>query len=252
MSHEHQSPVLDRQAGGEATVVRLTGGHLALTEENVSSLEVLLTPLAEQAAGRQLVLDFANVEFITSAALDSLVRLHLRLRAAGGGLAVRDLDDNVYEVFEVAGLVQLLDAGRTAPAPGNTIDVRLAPPAVLVVDDDPGVRSLLGHGLVQFGFKVGLAASGREALERYRRRSSPFAVVLLDVGMPGWSGPQTLAALRRFDPQVRCCFMTGDPTPYTVEGLLELGAARVFPKPFVLVEVALALRLLAEQPRSRA
>jgi FixJ family two-component response regulator len=40
------------------------------------------------------------------------------------------------------------------------------------------------------------------------RRSS--ALVLLDVRMPDWDGPQTLAALQKFDPAVRCCFLTGD------------------------------------------
>lgn len=115
MSHVHPRRLLTVEAGDDALLVRLTDGHLALTDENVLSLETLLASLADRTAGRQLVLDFSNVELITSTALDALVRLHLRLRDSGGGLAVRDLSDNVYEVFEVSRLVNLFDVRRALP-----------------------------------------------------------------------------------------------------------------------------------------
>jgi DNA-binding response OmpR family regulator len=76
-------------------------------------------------------------------------------------------------------------------------------------------------------------------------------VVLLDVVMPGLDGPHTLAALQKLCPTVRCCFMTGSPTPYTEEGLLELGAVRVFRKPFAFTEVLDTLNELAGRPPRR-
>jgi DNA-binding response OmpR family regulator len=57
-------------------------------------------------------------------------------------------------------------------------------------------------------------------------------------------GPATLRELRGLDPCLRCCFLTGEPGGYGEEGLLALGAERVFLKPFRLPELAAALRTL--------
>src|SRR5688500_1446069 len=99
----------------------------------------------------------------------------------------------------------------------------------LVVDDDPHVLSMLGTALKSFGFSLTLATSGPDALRAYRK---DIDLVLLDVRMPGWDGPQTLAALRQADPEVRCCFMTGHSARYSEGDLVGMGAAGVIGKPF--------------------
>jgi CheY-like chemotaxis protein len=76
-------------------------------------------------------------------------------------------------------------------------------------------------------------ASGEEALEFYREHAPSIGFVMLDVLMPGLSGPRTLTALRRVNPDLRCCFMTG-----WSGGLLRVGATRVFAKPINLNELA--------------
>jgi DNA-binding response OmpR family regulator len=114
---------------------------------------------------------------------------------------------------------------------------------ILVVDDHPDVGGMLEVGLRQEGFAVWLAANGREALDLYRRYRQTIDVVLLDVGMPGLDGPQTLAILRKLNPQIGCCFMRGD-----IANACQLrawGAAAMFQKPFELGEAARALRELA-------
>ena len=91
-----------------------------------------------------------------------------------------------------------------------------------------------------------VAASGQEAVDLYKRHQADIEIVLLDVRMPGsLDGPQTLAALRELEPNVLCCFMSGQFGGYTEAGLRELGASRVIPKPFRLFEVAHVLRDLA-------
>ena len=93
-----------------------------------------------------------------------------------------------------------------------------ARPGVLVVDDDPHVRNLLGLALPRFGFTAWLAAGAEEALALSREHRGEVALALLDVVMPGPDGPATLLAL---------------------------GARRVFLKPFPLDELAAELwRLL--------
>jgi len=121
-------------------------------------------------------------------------------------------------------------------------------PAVLVVDDEEAVRKVLEIALRLSGLEVRLAASGEEAVELCRRDGG-VGVALLDVQLPGLDGPQTLAALRGLDPGLVCCFMSGDTGRYPVEGLLAMGAAHFFAKPFVLAEVVRVLREVAARVR---
>ena len=94
------------------------------------------------------------------------------------------------------------------------------------------MRSLLQAVLQHQGFSVWLAANGRDALQLYQQFRPRIDLVLLDVRMPGLDGPQTLAALRRLNPVVVGCFMTGYAGDYTEADLLGHGAVRVFAKPF--------------------
>jgi diguanylate cyclase (GGDEF)-like protein len=70
----------------------------------------------------------------------------------------------------------------------------LIPPTVLVVDDDPGARLLVGTALEMAGFRVITAADGASALIQFREH--PADCVVLDVVMPGMSGFDVCSALR--------------------------------------------------------
>ncbi|MBX9626690.1 MAG: response regulator [Gemmataceae bacterium] len=120
----------------------------------------------------------------------------------------------------------LSKAGRTEPP------VAEPRPCVLVVDDDDALRAVLVRELRRRGFDAVPAAGGAEAVEAFARLAGRVDLVLMDVNMPGVSGPDALAALRRADPGVRCCFMTADHRPDTRAALLAGGAAAVFGKPF--------------------
>jgi CheY-like chemotaxis protein len=115
-------------------------------------------------------------------------------------------------------------------------------PALLIVDDDLTVRQLLSLALEQHGYATYVAADGSEAIACYQAHWAEIDLVLLDVRMPDLDGPQTLAALRRIDPQVRCCFISGETAGYSLEDLEALGSLHFFTKPFHLTEV---LRVLA-------
>jgi signal transduction histidine kinase/DNA-binding response OmpR family regulator len=78
------------------------------------------------------------------------------------------------------------------PAPSG---VSAPPQRILICDDDPGVREVLGSMLQQQGYAVIAAASGREALAR-AVAERPSAI-LLDILMPGMSGWDTALALSR-------------------------------------------------------
>jgi predicted signal transduction protein with EAL and GGDEF domain len=77
----------------------------------------------------------------------------------------------------------------------NTREITASPAAkVLVVDDDPGARLLIGTALEKAGFQVTAVANGRSALEEFRRQ--PVDCVVLDVVMPGMNGFEVCSALR--------------------------------------------------------
>ena len=169
-------------------------------------------------------------------------------------MTVGNLSPQVHEVFAVTRLDKFLNlrfAGQEAvPAAGEGQSGSAT--GVLVVDDETAVLRVLAAGLRTEGFRVWLAGHGHQAIELYRRHRKEIAVVLLDVAMPGMDGPQTLTALQKLCPTVRCCFMTGNLTPSTEEALLQTGAVRVFRKPFAFTEVIDMLDQLAgRSPRRR-
>ena len=57
---------------------------------------------------------------------------------------------------------------------------------VLLVDDEPGIRHVLGALIRDFGYDVHTAESAREALEAFT--ANPFPIVVTDIRMPGMDG----------------------------------------------------------------
>jgi DNA-binding NtrC family response regulator len=107
-----------------------------------------------------------------------------------------------------------------------------ARPAVLVVDDDDGVRSFMAGALRLAGFDVCEAANGRAACRAVAERGGTIGLAVLDIQMPELDGPGTLAALRTLCPGLPCVFVTGFSGNYTEEDLLAGGAAEIISKPF--------------------
>lgn len=122
---------------------------------------------------------------------------------------------------------------------------------ILIVDDDPGVQNVLHFALQGYGFTIHLARDGRQALEVYRREQQTIALVLLDIQMPEMDGPQTLTELRKINPAIVYCFMSGGVGTYTVAELLDMGPVAFLPKPFTnLTNLAGMLRLIALQAKA--
>ncbi|WP_084474017.1 response regulator, partial [Deinococcus pimensis] len=118
---------------------------------------------------------------------------------------------------------------------------------VLLVEDDPDIQAVALIALEDVGGLTVLACgSGREALEAAPDFRAD--VVLLDVMMPGMSGPDTLRALRE-RPETRevpVVFMTARVQRHEVDEYLTMGAIGVIPKPFEPMSLADELRSLLE------
>src|SRR3954471_7069892 len=61
---------------------------------------------------------------------------------------------------------------------------------VLIADDEPGILRLASHALTRHGYIVIPAPDGLSALRACREREGPIHLALLDVRMPGMSGPE--------------------------------------------------------------
>ena len=80
---------------------------------------------------------------------------------------------------------------------------------VLLVEDDPEVRTLFSTFLRDGGYLVREASDGQEALELFERHTDSIDVVVTDVVMPNVSGPSLASALRARKSDVRVLFVSG-------------------------------------------
>lgn len=112
---------------------------------------------------------------------------------------------------------------------------------ILVIDDDAGVRHVIGAMVERQGYTARLAAGGDEGVEVYERHRDEIDAVVLDVQMPGRDGPDTLTELRGLNPDLPCVFVTGHSPKYTPEELASRGAV-VLAKPVSREQLGRAIR----------
>jgi anti-sigma B factor antagonist len=80
-----------------------------LEEAQIRELQKSLEPVIEKNKDNQLVLNFANVKFMTSAMLGLLVRIHKRVGERSGELELRNLDKNLRKLFEITQLTKIFN-----------------------------------------------------------------------------------------------------------------------------------------------
>jgi two-component system NtrC family response regulator len=126
----------------------------------------------------------------------------------------------------------------------------MEPIRIVVVDDEPAQRELIGGFLAKQGHEVFPAASGAEALAHVKDRQ--VDLVLSDCRMPGMSGPELLLGIKAVNPEVPLILMTAYGTVETAVQAMKDGAADYLTKPLDLEELLLRLARVAEQSRLRS
>ena len=104
---------------------------------------------------------------------------------------------------------------------------------ILVVDDEPVVLDTVRDGLSAHGYQVLRAASGDEALQVAQAHQGSNALALVDVIMPGMSGPEVAQRLHASRPELKILFMSGFSTEVVVVHGLDAGDPLLV-KPFSL------------------
>jgi DNA-binding NtrC family response regulator len=108
-------------------------------------------------------------------------------------------------------------------------------PRILIVDDDPGQRSLLDSFLRSQGFETVLADSGERALEMLR--AEKFSLMISDVRMPGLSGLETLRRARQQHAVLPVLLVTAYADIREAVGAMRDGALNYLAKPIDLDEL---------------
>ncbi len=93
---------------GGVTVVRFVDRKI-LDEANIQELGKELFALVEEDNRKSLLLNFANVEFLSSAALGKLITLDKKVKAHGGRLKLFNIRPQIYQVFVITRLHKLFD-----------------------------------------------------------------------------------------------------------------------------------------------
>src|SRR5712692_2973030 len=88
---------------GDITVVNFIDRKI-LDEQNIQKIGEDLFSLVDELGRKKILLNFGNVEYLSSAALGKLITLNKKLQAAGGRLILCNIDPQIHEVFEITKL----------------------------------------------------------------------------------------------------------------------------------------------------
>jgi anti-sigma B factor antagonist len=94
---------IDIEEVDDTTVVRFVDKRI-LDETNIQIIGNQLTGLVDEDGRRKIVLDFGNVEYLSSAALGKLITLDKKVKAAKGKLRLCGIRPEIYEVFAITRL----------------------------------------------------------------------------------------------------------------------------------------------------
>jgi DNA-binding response OmpR family regulator len=132
-------------------------------------------------------------------------------------------------------------------SPSPSADAQKAPShsqeagSILVVDDEPQIRTFLRKFLSARGYRVRVAPDGQQALAFVDQKSPD--IIVLDVNMPGMNGIEVLKRLRAKNYTGGVIFLTSSQDEMLLQEGLELGSVDVLGKPVDLERLELMIQL---------
>ena len=101
-------PRISVEYADNATVVSFVDEKI-LEEMDIRALQETIMSVIEQSKGINLVLDFGNVRFLSSAVLGLLIRISKRVYERDGRLRLCSINPKIYEVFKITRLTKTFD-----------------------------------------------------------------------------------------------------------------------------------------------
>ena len=97
---------LDIEEVGDVTIAKFIDKKI-LDENNIQIIGNQLFALVDEDAAPKIILDFSNVEYLSSAALGKLITMEKKVKAAKGKLRLSCIRPEIYEVFAITKLNRL-------------------------------------------------------------------------------------------------------------------------------------------------
>jgi anti-sigma B factor antagonist len=97
---------LELEEVGDVTVVNFVDKKI-LDEQNIQIIGEQLFDLVDNQQKRKILLNFGNVEFLSSAALGKLITMNKKVQTSGGKLVMCNIARSIMEVFEITKLDKL-------------------------------------------------------------------------------------------------------------------------------------------------
>ncbi len=110
---------------------------------------------------------------------------------------------------------------------------------ILIVEDEPRLRSILTEGVRECGFRADGVRTGEEAIAAWER--SPSDIAILDLNLPGMDGLQCFERLKKSWPDMAVIVLTGFGTLETAQRAIQLGVVEFLTKPTSLGDLEKAL-----------
>jgi CheY-like chemotaxis protein len=128
---------------------------------------------------------------------------------------------------------------------GSTHAAQGGSETILLVDDDPSVRTAMKAGFLRLGYTVITAPDGEVGLKRFAEEPR-IALVVVDLGMPKLDGWECLRRLKLVDPEVKVLITTGYGGQDLAKRASAHGARDLLPKPFMLNELFWKVRSILD------
>ena len=118
-------------------------------------------------------------------------------------------------------------------------------PKLLLIDDEEGIRKLLGISLRDAGYPVSIASDGERGIALFQEESPE--IILTDLKMPGLDGIEVLRRIKAMSPDTEVIVITGHGEMELAIQSLQLDASDFITKPIHDEALFVALRRAEEK-----
>jgi CheY-like chemotaxis protein len=137
------------------------------------------------------------------------------------------------------------DAAAVKMGEPDTVDIH-GTETVLVVEDDPAVRTLNKAILETFGYRVIEARDGDDAVARFECHRDDIRVIVMDVVMPKMNGRKTYAEICRIRPGVKVLFVSGYASDVIMDKGIGTEGFHFIPKPLKPLDLVKKIRAILD------
>ncbi|MDD3148095.1 MAG: response regulator, partial [Candidatus Riflebacteria bacterium] len=109
---------------------------------------------------------------------------------------------------------------------------------ILIVDDEPMMRTIASEVLSELGYEILLAENGRQAVSVFSENAESVSLVILDMIMPEMNGKECFLELKKIRPDLRVIVSSGFTHDKDIEQMRDAGAGWFINKPFRLADLS--------------